>query len=103
MSWDEYVKNLMQFKTVLNPVGILRGLNTRAYETLYSGRILLQHSIGKYDRHEEMLRENPGVLFFRDFDDLKSKIRKIDSVKPDSDLSFTQGSLFARMKSIGAW
>lgn len=103
MSWDEYVKNLMQYRIVLNPIGILRGMNTRAYETLYSGRILLQHTIGSYDRHEKMLKDNPGVLFFRDFSDLKSKLRDIDLVQTDSDLSFTQGSLYARMKSIGAW
>jgi hypothetical protein len=101
MSWDEYVNNLMQFNIVLNPVGILRGLNTRAYETLYSGRILLQHSIGKYERHEELLRENPGVLFFKDFDELRFKLRKIDTIKTDSDLSFTQESIYARMRSIG--
>lgn len=103
MTWDEYVNNLMKYKTVLNPVGILRGMNTRAYETLYSGRILLQHTIGSYNRHEQMLKDNPGVLFFKDFKELKEKLRNIDHIRPNSDLSFTQGSLYARMKSIGVW
>lgn len=103
MSWDEYVKNLMKYKIVLNPVGILRGMNTRAYETLYSGRILLQHTIGSYIRHEQMLKDNPGVIFFKDFKELKEKLRNVDLIQPNSDLSFTQGSLYARMKSIGAW
>lgn len=101
MSWDEYVKNLMQYRIVLNPVGILRGMNTRAYETLYSGRVLLQHTVCIYDRHEQMLKDNPGVVFFRDAKDLKEKLLSIDEIRPNCDLSFTQGSLYARMKSIG--
>jgi len=101
MNWDEYVKNLMQFRIVLNPIGILRGMNTRAYETLNSGRILLQHTIGKYQRHEHMLKDNPGVLFFKDVSDLKLKISECDFMKPDPDKSFCENSLIARMKKIG--
>jgi hypothetical protein len=103
MAWDEYISNLMSFRTVLNPVGILKGLNTRAYETLYAGRILLQHTAGEYVRHELLLKDNPGVLFFRDFSDLKSKLALLGNVVPDAEKSFTQHSLHVRMKCIGAW
>lgn len=103
MNWDEYVSNLMKFKTVLNPVGILKGLNTRAYETLYSGRILLQHTVGEYKRHEKMLRNNSGILFFRNFDDLKEKLDLLQNTVTDSELSYTTNSLNVRMKQIGAW
>ena len=98
--WDKYINNLMQFKTILNPIGILKGLNTRAYETLYSGRILLQHTLGEYKRHEKMLSGNTGVIFFKDFEELKSKAHNVET---NADFSFEQSSLYARMKLIGAW
>jgi len=103
LGWDGYLSNLMSHRNILNPVGILRGLNTRAYESLYSGRILLQHTMGEYRRHESMLKENPGVIFFRDFEDLKRSVHRLGSTSTDSVLSFTQGSLHARMSAIGVW
>lgn len=99
--WDGYIKNMMDYRIILNPVGVLKGLNTRAYEALYSGRVLLQHTIGTYSRHEKMLCLNPGIVFFRDFEDLKKKIQSIGGIKTDSELSFTENSLAARMNSIG--
>jgi len=101
LDWDAYVDNLLKYETVLNPMGILRALNTRAFEALYSGRVLIQHTYGNYRRHEALLKDNPGVIFVRDFDDLKSKIEKIPDLKTDSHESFSKNSLFARMKSIG--
>ena len=103
LGWDGYISNLMSHRVILNPVGILRGLNTRAYETLYSGRVLLQHTVGVYERHEEMLKDNPGVIFFRDFNDLKKKIDRASEVMTSCEMSFDEGSLHARMKRIGAW
>lgn len=103
-SWESYITNMQSYPVILNPVGILRGLNTRAYEALYSGRVLLQHTYGgRYEKHEEMLRDNPGVIFFSDILDLKKKIKLIDSMKPDREKSFSDHSLYSRMKSIGAW
>ena len=101
ITWDGYILNLMSHRNILNPVGILRGLNTRAYETIYSGRVLLQQTVGNYRRHEEMLSENAGIIFFRDFDDFKLKIRKLESTITNSDFSYTNNSLFVRMKLIG--
>lgn len=100
LSWNDYIDNLLKFGTVLNPVGILRGLNTRAYETIYSGRILLQHTLGTYRRHESLLKYCPNVLFFKDFDELK-KLTIEKKIKESSDLSYSKHSLYARMNSIG--
>ena len=100
ISWNDYVLNLMNFKTVLNPVGILRGLNTRAYETIYSGRLLLQHTVGKYERHQKMLSSTPNVIFFESFKDLKDKLQQHEFVSfPEK--SFNDNNLFARMKLLG--
>jgi len=100
-SWNDYIKNFLSHKTILNPVGILKGLNTRAYEALYSGRILLQHTAGIYSRHEKMLKDNPGVIFFKDHLELDDAIAEAENRSPNPELSFEEHSLFARMKSIG--
>jgi hypothetical protein len=99
--WDDYINNLLRYQTILNPVGILRGLNTRAYETLISGRYLLQGAAGQYDRHEKLLKDCPSVLFFRDFQDLKSAVVSRDGLKESAQNSFEKHSLYARMKSLG--
>lgn len=100
-SWDEYIKNFLRYKAILNPVGILRGLNTRAYEALYSGRILLQHTVGNYSRHEKMLKDNPGVIFFKNSTELKNSIKLLEDRTVDPDKSFEEHSIFSRMKKIG--
>lgn len=100
-SWSEYIQNFLNHKTILNPVGILRGLNTRAYESIYSGRILLQHTAGTYVRHEKMLETNEGVIFFKDHNDLKKILNTCHERKINADKSFSEHSLYARMKMIG--
>lgn len=102
MGWEEYIENMLRYPAVLNPVGILRGLNTRAYEALYSGRVLLQHTEGRYRRHEEMLSEESGVLFFKDFGGLRDAVESIDLDERPGLKAYTNHSLYARMKSIGA-
>ena len=99
LSWDDYVSNLLSYKTILNPYGVLRALNTRAYEVLYSGRLLLQHEYGgKYKRHRELLDQYDNVLFFDDLHDLKRKIKN-HSVTDASD-AFIKNSLSARLDLI---
>lgn len=100
-TWDSYIQNFLRHKTILNPVGILRGLNTRAYEAIYSGRVLLQHTIGTYSRHEKMLENNEGVVFFRDYQDLKKNIDNISEKITNPEKYFHEHSLHARMKMIG--
>ena len=101
LDWDEYIDNFLKYDAILNPVGILKGLNTRAYEALISGRSLFQHTIGQYKRHEKMLQECPSVLFFRDFEDLKTKINDRGRLRDTAKESYTDHSLYARMKNIG--
>jgi hypothetical protein len=101
MSWDQYIENLLQYNYILNPVGILKGMNTRAYESLYSGRFLFQHTAGNYKRHQTMLENNPGVLFFNDIRGFKEALKESQKMKPDSQSSYSLNSLQARMKSIG--
>lgn len=97
--WDEYINNFLNYSVVLNPIGTLKSLNTRAYEAIYSGRILLQQTIGDYKRHQDMLKNNKNIIFFNNFDSLKSNIEKIKFEISDND--YKNHSLYARMKSIG--
>jgi hypothetical protein len=101
LTWDKYVDNLLKYKTVLNPIGILRALNTRAYEVLYAGRILLQHAPGQYRRHQELLSDCSSVLFFNDLEDLKKILNNIEECKANAEKCFEKHSLYARMKLIG--
>ena len=99
LSWDDYIKNLLSYNTVLNPYGVLRALNTRAYEVLYSGRLLLQHEYGgKYKRHRELLEQYKNVIFFSDLKDLKSQIKILDI--PVNNDCFVNNNLEARLKLI---
>ena len=100
LTWDEYTDNLLKYQKVLNPVGILRGLNTRAFETLYSGRLLLQQTAGQYVRHENLLKHVSNIIFFKNFDELQAIVRESKNIVPDKSL-YTQHSIYARMKSIG--
>jgi len=100
LGWDAYVGNLLDHTRVLNPVGVLKGLNTRAYEALYSGRLLLQQTVGNYGRHEALLKNVPNALFFQDFDQLKDLMKKSRDYK-NSESVFDDHSLFSRMKMVG--
>ena len=100
LTWDQYISNFLKYKVILNPVGTLKALNTRAYEALYSGRILLQHTAGDYKRHEEMLSDIPHIVFFKTLNELKQKIRQIDTYKIDSDLAYTKNNLIERLQRI---
>jgi len=101
LSWEGYVDNFLRYSTVLNPVGILRGLNTRAYEALYSGRLLLQHTAGDYKRHEELLKDCRSVVFFKDIEELKNAMKDTKNTIFPSDEYYTKHSLYSRMKNIG--
>lgn len=102
LGWEAYVDNLLSHTRVLNPVGILKGLNTRAYESLYSGRLLLQQTAGRYKRHEKLLESCDSVVFFENFSQLKDKILTSRNYAVGSGV-FTGHSLHDRMKLIGAW
>lgn len=101
LGWDKYVQNLMSYPAVVNPFGVLKALNTRAYETLYSGRLLLQHKVGNYRRHEKMLKDVRHIIFFQNLQELKDAVKNINVVKNSSNDFYTSHSLYARMKNIG--
>lgn len=101
LSWDLYCKNLLSFSGVLNPVGILRGFNTRSYEVMYSGRTLLQQTAGKYKRHEELLKGHSNVILFQDLDELKLKVRDYNYNESKPSEFFEKNNIYARFKDIG--
>ena len=101
LTWNQYIDNVLKHSMILNPFGILKGLNTRAYECLYSNRLVFQQKIGNYKRHEALLQENLGIVFFENFDDLKKKIRATKDISNFSEESYKTNSLYSRLKSIG--
>lgn len=101
LSWDLYCKNLLSFSGVLNPVGILRGFNTRSYEVMYSGRTLLQQTAGKYKRHERLLEGHSNVILFQDLDELKSKVKDYNCKESNPIKFFKKNNIYARFKDIG--
>jgi hypothetical protein len=101
LGWDDYCRNFLSFSGVLNPIGILRGFNTRTYEVMYSGRILLQQTAGKYSRHEKLLEGHPNAVLFETLDELKSKITNIGNTSPNPDLFFQANNIYSRFKNIG--
>ena len=101
LGWDDYCRNFLSFSGVLNPIGILRGFNTRTYEVMYSGRTLLQQTAGKYSRHEKLLEGHPNVVLFETLDELKSKITNIGNTSPNPDLFFQTNDIYSRFKNIG--
>jgi hypothetical protein len=101
LTWDEYVHNLLSHSAVLNPVGILKGFNTRAYEVLYSGRMLLQHTYGNYKRHFEMISDCQNVIHFTGLQGLKAGLSNISLDAKDTSNFYTKNNLFARFSSKG--
>ena len=99
LSWDVYVRNLLKYRTILNPVGLLKAFNTRAYEVMYSGRLLLQHTYGKYPRHAKLLSEHSNGVMFSTFDELQNL--DFDNCKSDPEKFFNENNIYARFKEIG--
>ena len=101
LSWNDYCNNFLSFYGILNPLGVLRGFNTRSYEVLYSGRILLQQTFGKYTRHENLINDCNNIILFENFNDLKIKILSKNCKTENSDIFFEKNNIYARFKSIG--
>lgn len=100
LGWEAYVDNLLMHSRVLNPVGVLKALNTRAYESVYSGRLLLQQTVGEYKRHQSLLAKTENVVFFETFSQLKKLLIETRNSSISCG-SFENHSIYARMKSIG--
>ena len=101
LEWDEYIDNLLSYSAILNPVGILKGFNTRTYEVLYSGRMLLQHTYGNYKRHFEMIANCQNVIHFADLHGLKTNLSNISLGPKDTTDFFEKNNLFGRFSSKG--
>lgn len=74
---DEYLNNLLKYKYILNPVGVLEAFNVRAFEVLYSNRILLQQTTREYKRHFDLVKGLDNCVLFHNIDDLKIKLKKV--------------------------
>ena len=104
LSWDEYILNFLSYPIILNPMGILKGCNTRTYETLISGRVLLQQEdkIG-YQRHKKLLLKHPNVFFFKTYEELKEIILGIDLinlVQSDVSSQYEENNIFKRFEIL---
>ena len=101
LTWENYCVNMLNYTSIVNPVGILRGFNTRTYEVLYSGRNLLQQTYGKYSRHEELLKGHANAILFETFDEMKEKVLKNYSNESKPRKFYEKNNLHARFESIG--
>ena len=101
LSWPEYIDNLLNHTAILNPVGILKGFNTRAYEVLYSGRMLLQHTYGHYNNHFNMIKDCSNVIHFTNIAGLKTQLSDLDLGLKDTTSFFENNNLYARFRNIG--
>ena len=103
LTWEQYVDNLLKHDLILNPYGILRAFNTRAYEVLYAGRFLLQHCFREeYSLHQELIKDVPNAITFFNKIDLMEKLENIDvSITRDPTDFYQKNNLYARFKAIG--
>lgn len=74
LSENEYLDNLLKYKYILNPVGVLESFNVRSFEVLYSDRILLQQVTREYKRHKELVKYSNNCILFSSINELKEKI-----------------------------
>ena len=105
LSWIKYIENFLKYPVILNPVGILKGCNTRTYEALISGRVLLQQEdeIG-YQRHKKLLQKYPNVFFYKTYKDLKEIILDTnlnDLVQTDTSRQYENNNIFKRFETVG--
>lgn len=102
-SWDDYIINFLNHKFILAPFGNFKGFNTRTYEALTSGRVLLQQIDQEYKWHMESISRFKNVVFFETFEELKNVILNTDlNEKFDNnpDKQFEENSLFSRLNLL---
>lgn len=105
-SWDDYIVNFLNHKFVLAPFGNFKGFNTRTYEALISGRILLQQVDSEYKWHVDSISKFKNVIFFQTFEDLKAILLNSDSEEIQSlfclnpSFQFEQNNIIKRLELI---
>ena len=102
-TWDGYIDNFLSHQAILAPFGNFKGFNTRTYEALTSGRVLLQQVDPEYKWHVESLSKYKNVIFFETFDDLKKILLETDleiKFDPSPNQQFKENNLMARMASL---
>ena len=103
--WDEYIHNFLNHEIILAPFGNLKAFNTRTFEALTSGRLLLQQVDDEYKWHIALVEQFPNVKFFTTFEDLK-KILSNELMEPchrerQGTDQYNQNNLFERFRRIG--
>lgn len=103
LTWDSFIENMLSYRVILNPIGTMRALNTRAYETIYAGRVLLQQTYGNYTKHQNLLNHFDNVIFFQTYDQLWEIIQKrsFQAIKCNPEKAFFENNIYSRFKSIG--
>jgi hypothetical protein len=105
-SWDEYVENFLNHKVILAPFGNFKGFNTRTYEALISGRILLQQVDSEYKWHVDSISKFKNVIFFQTFEELKDILLNIKrdendyNVHLETSLQFEENNFLERLQRI---
>lgn len=102
--WDEYISNFLSHKAILAPFGNLKAFNTRTFEAITSGRMLLQQVDSEYMWHMDKFNY-PHVKFFETYEDLIKIVESDEfrnfSVGNVDEKIFQENSVYARFKSIG--
>jgi len=102
-SWDQYIDNFLDHRFILAPFGNFKGFNTRTYEALTSGRVLLQQVDPEYKWHVESLSSYKNVVFFETFEELKEILLNTNIsnlFEKDPATQFSKHNLMARMETL---
>jgi len=101
-TWDDYISNFLNHKFILNPLGNFKGFNTRTYEALTSGRVLIQQVDKEFTWHRESLEKYPNVIFFETFEQLKQIVLNLEeqNVVADCERQFSENNFHQRMTLI---
>lgn len=102
-TWDEYINNFLNHKFILAPFGNFKGFNTRTYEALTSGRVLLQQVDKDYIWHVNSISKFKNVVLFETFEDLKNILLNVDidsKFDENPQQQFEENNLFSRISSL---
>lgn len=102
-TWDDYISSFLSHKIILAPFGNLKAFNTRTYEALTSGRVVLQQIDEEYKWHIESLEKFKNIIFFNTFEDLKKILLNTnfdEKFEKDPKIQFQKNNFFERINRI---